>query len=203
MSPHAWPQRASRYCSQTYSLLHSGHFGPWSLAFVSLSKGLIAYYDADWASCPCTRRFTSSYFVFLGQNLLSWSSKHNGTISRCSVKVECRGVTNAVAETCWLHNLIRELLYPPLSVMLVYCENVSAVYLSLNPVQHQHTKYIEIDIHFGRDMVALGQLWVIHVPSSSQYADIFTKGMPLTLFLYFKSFLNVRLRRAILTAGGC
>ena len=107
------------------------------------------------------------------------------------------------AETCWLRNLLRELHYAPLSATLVYCDNVSAVYLSTNPVQHQRTKHIEIDIHFVRDKVAMGQIRVLHVPSSSQYADIFTKGLPYTLFLDFRTSLNVRSRPSVPTAGGC
>ncbi|GJZ47667.1 ribonuclease H-like domain-containing protein [Tanacetum coccineum] len=43
---------------------------------------------------------------------------------------------------------------------LVYCDNVGAVYMSVNPVQHQRTKHIEIDIHFVRDMVTPGQFRV-------------------------------------------
>jgi hypothetical protein len=31
---------------------------------------------------------------------------------------------------------------------LVYCNNISIVYLSTNPVQHQCTKHVEIDFHF-------------------------------------------------------
>ncbi|GJR20679.1 hybrid signal transduction histidine kinase M [Tanacetum coccineum] len=47
-----------------------------------------------------------------------------------------------------------KLLHSPLSTAtLVYCDNVSAIYMSANPVQHQRTKYIEIDIHSVRDMV--------------------------------------------------
>ncbi|GJT11134.1 ribonuclease H-like domain-containing protein [Tanacetum coccineum] len=78
------------------------------------------------------------------------------------------------------------------SATLVYCDNVSAVYLSSNLVQHQRTKHIEIDIHFVRDLVAPGQVRVLHVPSRYQYADIFTKDLPSTLFEEFRTSLSVR-----------
>nr|GEV04590.1 ribonuclease H-like domain-containing protein [Tanacetum cinerariifolium] len=121
--------------------------------------------DADEASCSTTRRLTSGYCVFLGNNLLSCSSKHQLMLSRSSAKEEYNGVANAVAKTCWLHNLLRE-LYTPLSfTTLVYYNNVSVVYLSCNPVQHQRTKHIGIDIHFVHDLVAAGEVRVLHVLS--------------------------------------
>ncbi|GKC91596.1 ribonuclease H-like domain-containing protein [Tanacetum coccineum] len=80
-------------------------------------------------------------------------------------EAEYRGVANAVAETCWLRNLLHELHAPLSSAMLVYCDNISIVYLSCNPVQHQRTKHIEIGIHFVRDLVATSQVRVLHVPS--------------------------------------
>ncbi|XP_071699388.1 uncharacterized mitochondrial protein AtMg00810-like [Rutidosis leptorrhynchoides] len=39
------------------------------------SNCLVAYTDADWAGCPDSRRSTSGYCVYLGDNILSWSSK--------------------------------------------------------------------------------------------------------------------------------
>ncbi|GJZ33935.1 ribonuclease H-like domain-containing protein [Tanacetum coccineum] len=142
--------------------------------------------------CPATRRSTSGYCVFLGDNLLAWSSKRQDTLSRSSAEAEYRGVANAVAETSWIRNLLRELHTPLSTATLVYCDNVSAVYMSANPVQHQRTKHIEIDIHFVRDKVAAGHVRVLHVPSRFQYADIFTKGLPYPLFADFRSSLSVR-----------
>lgn len=162
---------------------------------------MTAYSDTDWAGCPTTRHSISRYCVFLGQNLLSWSSKRHGTISRSSAEAEYRGVTNVVAETSWLRNLLRDLFYPPCTATIFYWDNVSAIYMSTNPVQHQRTKHIEIEIQFVRDKVAMAQVRVLHVPSSSQYDDIFTKGLPSTLFLDFRSSLNVCSRSPVTTAG--
>ncbi|GKC34909.1 ribonuclease H-like domain-containing protein [Tanacetum coccineum] len=160
--------------------------------FSSSTIDLVAYSDADWAGCPATRRSTSNYCVFLGNNLLSCSSKCQSTLSRSNTEAEYRGVANAVAETCWLRNLLRELHTPLSFVALVYCDNASALYLSCNPVQHQRTKHIEIDIHFVRDLVVDGHVRVLHVPSRYQFADIFTKGLSSALFEEFRSSLSIR-----------
>ncbi|GJT47453.1 ribonuclease H-like domain-containing protein [Tanacetum coccineum] len=132
--------------------------------FRSITSQLIAYSDADWAGCPATRRSTSGYCVFLGYNLLTWSSKRQDTLSRSSVEAEYREVANVVAETSWIRNLLCELHTPLFTTTLVYCDNVSAVYMSANPVQHQRNKHIEIDIHFVRDKVAAGHVFRIRSP---------------------------------------
>ncbi|GKB99405.1 ribonuclease H-like domain-containing protein [Tanacetum coccineum] len=96
------------------------------------------------------------YCVFLGNNLLSWSFKRQYTFSRSTVKAKNCGVANAMHETSWLQKILQELHSPLHFGTVVYCDKVSAVYLSSSPMQHQCTKHIEIDIHFVRDRVATG-----------------------------------------------
>ncbi|KAI3508248.1 hypothetical protein L1887_23254 [Cichorium endivia] len=177
-------KRILRYLKGTSN--HGLHISP------SKSTKLIAYSDADWGGCPDSRRSTSGYCVFLGDNLVSWSSKRQPTISRSSAEAEYKGVANATAETTWLRNLLLELHLPLRQATIIYCDNISTVYLAKNPVQHQRTKHVEIDIHFVREKVRLGSLRVLHVPADYQYADIFTKGLPRQLFTRFRSSLSIR-----------
>jgi hypothetical protein len=100
-------------------------------------------------------------------------------------------VANGMVEVCWLRQLLVELHNPLSWVTLVYCDNVSAVYLSTNPVQHRNTKHVEIDLHFVRKRVAVRDVRVLHVPTTSQFTHIFTKGLPSSVFSEFRSSLNI------------
>lgn len=165
------------------------------------STTLTAYSDADWAGCPDTRRSTSGYCVFLGASLVAWSSKRQTTTSRSSAEAEYRAVANAAAECCWLRNLLHELHVVVDKATVIYCDNVSAVYLTENPIHHRRTKHVELDIHFVREKVALGQFKVLHIPTRYQFADIMTKGLPTPLFTEFRDSLCIRSPHAP-TAGG-
>jgi hypothetical protein len=129
---------------------------------------LIIYTDADWASCPDTHPSTSGYAVFMSNNLVSWSSKRQNVVSCSSTEAEYHVVAT-----------------------LVYCDNVTDVYLSTNPIQHQRTKHVKIDLHFIRKCVAIGNVHILHVPTTSQFVDIFTKELPSSVFSEFQSSLNI------------
>ncbi|KAJ9543586.1 hypothetical protein OSB04_023293 [Centaurea solstitialis] len=101
---------------------------------------LVSYTDADWAGCPEIHRSTSG------------------------AEAEHRGIANAVAESAWLRNLLLELRLPLSCATVVFCDNVSAMYLANNSVQHQRTKHVEIDLHFVRERVALGHVRFCRCP---------------------------------------
>ncbi|XP_055819236.1 uncharacterized mitochondrial protein AtMg00810-like [Solanum dulcamara] len=128
------------------------HFYP------SSTTTLVSYTDVDWGGCLDSRRLTLGYCVFMVDKLISWSTKRQATLSHSSVETEYRGVANVVSESCWLRNLLLELHCSIPQATLIYCDNVSAIYLAGNPFQHQRTKHIEMDIHFVREKVARGQI---------------------------------------------
>nr|GEY67302.1 ribonuclease H-like domain-containing protein [Tanacetum cinerariifolium] len=108
--------------------------------YASFTTSLVGYTDADWMGCPSTRRSTLGYCAFLGDNLLSWSAKRQHALSRSSVEAEYRGVAKVVAEIAWLRNLLHELHSLLSTATLVYCDNISAVYMSANPYADIFTK---------------------------------------------------------------
>jgi hypothetical protein len=73
------------------------------VARASSPHSLTIYTDVDWVESPDTHRSTSGYVVFLGDCLISWSSKRQLTVSRSSAEAEYRGVANGVAKATWLH----------------------------------------------------------------------------------------------------
>lgn len=86
--------------------------------------------------CPSTRSSAYGYYLFLEENLISWSSKRQGVVSHSSVETEYCGVANAVAKTSWIRNPLCKLHFPTNKETNVYYDNISTVYLYVNLVNH-------------------------------------------------------------------
>ena len=86
-------------------------------------------------------------------------------------------MASTAAEITWLSFLLRDLGIPQPQMPILHCDNLSALYVSVNPILHARTKHIELDYHYIRERVALGALLTRFVSSSNQLADIFTKPL--------------------------
>ena len=162
------------------------------LQFASDSdSSLKAFCDSDWAGCSETRRSTCGFCTMIGSNLISWSAKRQDSVSRSSKEAEYRCLSDTAAELSWIRDLLQELGFPSMQPAEAYCDNLSAVHLTANPVLHKKSKHFATHYHFAREQVAKGTLIVQHVPASFQLADIFIKSLPQEAFYSLRSKLGV------------
>ncbi|CAN6708851.1 unnamed protein product [Malus baccata var. baccata] len=154
------------------------------------STKLSAFSDADYAGNPDTRHSTGGFCIYLGSNLISWSSKKQKTVSRSSAEAEYWQLAYTAAELSWLRSLFKDLhLY--LDSPQIWCDNISSIALASNPVFHARTKHLEVDYHYVREQVVRGQLLVNYLCSQDQLADLFTKGLSSSRFKFLVSKLPV------------
>ncbi|CAL8993966.1 unnamed protein product [Prunus brigantina] len=129
---------------------------------------LTAYADADYAGDPDDRRSTGGYCIYLGNNLVSWSSKKQRGVSRSSTEAEYRQLAYTAATLSWVRSLFRDLRIP-ISPPRLWCDNVSAISLTSNPVFQSRSRHIEL-------------------------ADLLTKGLSTLRFHYLLSKLPILCR---------
>ncbi|KAH9659677.1 hypothetical protein KPL70_023950 [Citrus sinensis] len=108
-------KRVLRYlqCTATYGIQF----------YNSKSFSLTAFSDADWGSDPDDRRFVGRYCIFLGSNLVSWSSKKQNVVSRSSAESEYRALTLTTSEVLWISYLLQELRIQLTNTPVLYCDN--------------------------------------------------------------------------------
>ncbi|GJV78407.1 retrovirus-related pol polyprotein from transposon TNT 1-94 [Tanacetum coccineum] len=106
-------------------------------------------------ACQDTGRSTSGSAQFLGDKLISWSSK----------KQKSTAISSTEAEYCFI--------WIPL-----YRDNKSAIALCCNNVQHSRAKHIDVRYHFIKEQVENGIMELYFVWMEYQLADFFTKALP-------------------------
>jgi hypothetical protein len=68
---------------------------------IGLLQSLTTYLDADWVRCSYSRCSTFGFCIFFDDNIISWSSKRQTTVSGSSTKAEYRAIAHTVAECSW------------------------------------------------------------------------------------------------------
>jgi hypothetical protein len=178
--------------SQFMQAPHKPHLDAvfWILRYIKAAPGqglffpasslchLKAFCDFDWASCPDTRISVSRFCVFLGNSL-------------SSAEAEYRSMAAVCCEITWLFQLLKIFQISHTQAALLFCDSKTALHIAANPVYHERTKHIEIDCHVVREKIQHGLVRTLHVTSSNQLADLFTKPLGFVVFQSLLSKMNI------------
>ncbi|CAL8083514.1 unnamed protein product [Prunus armeniaca] len=139
---------------------------------------LVGYSDADWAGCSDDRKSTSGGggVFYVGNNLVAWHSKKQNSVSLSTAEAEYVAVGSCCTQLLWMRQMLEDYGLAQ-SCFLIYCDNMSAIDISKNLVQHFRTKHIDIRHHLIRDLVEDKILSLEFVPSEKQLVDILTKAL--------------------------
>ncbi|GJS16241.1 retrovirus-related pol polyprotein from transposon TNT 1-94 [Tanacetum coccineum] len=152
---------------------------------------LTAYADADHAGCQDTRRSTSGSAQFLGDKLVSWSSKKQKSTAISSTEAEYIALSGCCAQILWMRSQLTDYGFQFNKIPL-YCDNKSAIALCCNNVQHSRAKHIDVRYHFIKEQVENGIVELYFVRTEYQLADIFTKPLPRERFNFLIEKLGMR-----------
>ena len=137
---------------------------------------LAEYSDTNWAGSVDDRKSTSGGCFYLGNNLVSWMSKKQNSVSLSTAEAEYIAAGSCCTQLLWMKKLLHDYGIPQ-ETMCVFCDNTSAINLSKNLVQHSKSKHIEIRYHFIRDLVEERVACLEFIHTDNQKADIFTKPL--------------------------
>ena len=163
-------------------------YGIWFTKDTNIS--LAGFSDADWAGNVDDRKSTSGGCFYLGNNMVSWYSKKQNSISLSTAEAEYIAAGSCCTQLIWMKQMLED--YGIFQDTLhVYCDNTSAINISKNPVQHSRTKHIDIRHHFIRELVENKTVVIEHVTTEKQLADIFTKALDSTRFVSLRKTLKI------------
>ncbi|GJS46460.1 retrovirus-related pol polyprotein from transposon TNT 1-94 [Tanacetum coccineum] len=172
---------------KTFDATH--YHGLWYSKDTSIA--LTAYGDADHAGCQDTRRRTFGSAQFLGDRVVSWSSKKQKSTAISSTEAEYIALSGCCAQILWMRLQLTDYGFE-FNKMPLYCDNKGAIALCCNNVQYSRSKHIDVRYHFIKEKVKNGVVEFNFVRTEYQLADIFTKYLPKERFAFLINKLGMK-----------
>lgn len=181
LSHIAWYCICCKFCKSVHAAMYEKHLEAIYRIFRYLKsiqgKGLLfqgttqqiikAQTYADWAWPVIDRKSTSSTYI-LGK-LVTWRSKKQNVVARSSADAKNRSTAHGVCEMLWLKRVLEELKITINLPMKLY-DNKAAIIIAQNPVQHDRTKYVEVDGHLIKEKTNDGAICMPYIPTTQQTA---------------------------------
>nr|GEU32036.1 hypothetical protein [Tanacetum cinerariifolium] len=176
---HGTPVDAMKYHSMIGALIYLTSSRP------DIDSGfeLTGFSDVDYARCKDTFKSTSGGAQFLGEKLVSWSSKKQDCTALSTVEAKYVSLSACCAQVLWMRTQLMDYGFH-FNKIPIYCDSKSVIAISCNPVQHSRTKHIAARYHFIKEHVEKGTIELYFVKTDYQLVDLFTKALPVDRFIY-------------------
>ncbi|GJS00153.1 gag-pol polyprotein [Tanacetum coccineum] len=148
-------------------------------------------FHADYAGCKDTFKSTFSGAQFLGEKLVSWSSKKQDCTALSTTEAKYMSLSACCAQVLWMRTQLMDYGFY-FNKIPIYCDSKSAIAISCIPVQHSRTKHIAVRYHFIKEHVEKGTIELYFVKTDYQLAELFTKALPVDRFNYLVCRLGMR-----------
>jgi len=152
---------------------------------------LEGFVDSDWAGSLDDSKSTTGYVFSLGSGVFSWNSKKQEVVAQSSAEAEYVAAAVATNQAIWVRKVLTDLNHVQEEPTVIWCDNMSAISMAKNPVQHGRTKHINVKFHAIREAEKNGEIQLLHCKSEEQQADILTKALAGSQFNVLRSKLGV------------
>ncbi|KAL5761520.1 hypothetical protein ACOSP7_005729 [Xanthoceras sorbifolium] len=163
-------------------------FGIW---YEKSDGKLVGYVDSDWAGSLDDSKSTTGFVFSLGSGAFSWNSKKQEVVAQSTAEAEYIAAAAATNQAIWIRKILTDLDDVQADPCVLLCDNISAISMAKNPVQHGRTKHINVKFHAIREAQRNSEVKMIHCRSEEQVADIFTKALASGQFNVLRAKLGV------------
>eukprot|EP00253_Pinus_taeda_P030565 PITA_30565 len=138
---------------------------------------LQGFTDADWAGSPSNRKSTSGGIFSIGSTTFSWYNRKERSVALSLAEEKYMVSSQTTCEAIWMRKILVGFFGQQMEPKMIYCDNLSCIKLSKNPVFHDRSKHIDIRYHHLRDCVCRWITMLDYIPTEEQDADILTKAL--------------------------
>lgn len=166
------------------------------------NEGLIAYCDSDFAGDASGKSTTGSVILFAGAPI-HWRSQRQTLVTLSSTEAEYVSICSTIKDIVWIRKIARELKIINDEPTPLFCDNQSAVKISVNEKSIHRTRHMKVQDAYAREQLEDGEISIAHISAEEQLADMFTKATTSNQFSSNRNRIMSTIKALILALGVC